>query len=156
MAQTRTLEAFRQGENGVVWVLGSLHNGAQALFFGGLPMFQEIVDYLGHHPVVLSSIGVFILLAVIGAWYVVSHHLHALLVTLLCAAGFAAGALVLYRGYQSNMRDLMAVGAFFMVIFPIIYQQAIKFAKVASTAPSALDKGHAKRTGRFFRRPSSA
>lgn len=114
-------------------------------------MFQEIVDYLGHHPVVLGTIGVFIALAITGAWYVLAHHLRALLVTLLCAAGFAAGALVLYRGFLANMRDLMAVGAFFMVIFPIVYQQAIRFAKIASTVTST-GKGQAPR---FFKRPSS-
>lgn len=120
-------------------------------------MLQELATYLGHHPVILSTFGVFILLAVVGAWYVLSHHLHALLITLLCAAGFAAGVLVLYRGYQANMRDLMAVGAFLSVIFPIIYQQAIRVAKVAYGAPAATDKGHAHRAGgRFsFKRPSA-
>ncbi len=120
-------------------------------------MLQELATYLGQHPVILSSIGVFVLLAVVGAWYVLSHHLHALLITLLCAAGFAAGALVLYRGSQANMRDLMAVGGFIMVIFPIIYQQAIRVAKVAYGGASATDKGHAHRAGgRFpFKRPSA-
>ena len=121
-------------------------------------MFEEITTYLSHHPVVLSSIGVFILLAVVGAWYVLSHHLHALLITLLCAAGFAAGVLVFYRGNQANMRDLMWVGGFFVVIFPIIYQQAIRVAKVAyGSAPSATAKGHAERTVNRFsvKRPSS-
>jgi hypothetical protein len=121
-------------------------------------MFQELTTYLGHHPVVLSSIGVFVLLAVVGAWYVLSHHLHALLITLLCAAGFAAGVLVFYRGYQSNMRDLMAVGAFLTVCFPVIYQQAIRVAKVAyGGAPSATAKGHAERAQNRFsvKRPSS-
>lgn len=120
-------------------------------------MLQDIMNYLSHHPVVLSSIGVFVLLAVIGAWYVLAHHLPALLVTLLCAAGFAAGVLVLYRGYQAETRDLMAVGAFFVVIFPIIYQQAIRVAKIAyGNAPSPTAKGHATRAqGRFsFKRPS--
>ena len=121
-------------------------------------MFQELTEYLGHHPVVLSSIGVFIVLAVVGAWYVLSHHLHALLITLLCAAGFAAGCLVAYRGYQAGTRDLMAVGAFLIVTFPVIYQQAIKVAKIAyGSAPSATAKGHADRAQNRFsvRRPSS-
>ena len=109
-------------------------------------MLQELTTYLGHHPVVLSTIGVFFLLAAVGAWYVLSHHLHALLITLLCAAGFAAGVLVAYRGFQANMRDLMAVGGFLTVIFPIIYQQAIRVAKIAyGGAPSATAKGHAER-----------
>ena len=119
---------------------------------------QELFTYLSQHPVVLSSIGIFILLAAVGAWYVLSHHLHALLITLLCAAGFAAGGLVFYRGYQVGMRDLMAVGAFLFVIFPIIYQQAIRVAKIAyGSAPSATAKGHAERASNRFsvRRPSS-
>lgn len=111
-------------------------------------MYQDLIVYLGDHPAVLGGIGVFLLLAAIGAWYVISHHLHVLLVTMLCLAGFASGALVLYRGYQSGMRDLMAVGVFLLVIFPIIYQQLIKVAKIAyGDRGQAMAKGHAKRAG---------
>ena len=111
-------------------------------------MVQAIVAYLSAHPIVLSSIGVFILLAIVGAWYVLSHHLHALLITLLCAAGFASGILVFYRGFQTEMRDLMGAGAFLIAIFPLIYQQAIRVAKVAyGSAPPAIARGHAKRAG---------
>jgi hypothetical protein len=79
---------------------------------------------------------------------VVSHHLHVLLVTMLCLAGFASGVLVLYRGYQTGMRDLMVAGAFLMIIFPVIYQQLIKVAKIAYGDPGmAMAKGHAKRAG---------
>lgn len=121
-------------------------------------MLQELTAYLSQHPVVLSTIGISMLLALVGAWYVLSHHLHALLITLLCAAGFAAGILVLYRGSQAGMRDLMAVGAFLAVIFPIIYQQAIRVAKVAYGGANATDKGHAHRTGSRFsiKRPSAS
>ena len=113
-----------------------------------MPMLQDIIQYLAGHPVVLGSIGVFLVLAGVGAWYVLSHHLGALLTTTLCAAGFASGVLVLYRGYQAEMRDLMAVGAFLMIIFPIIYQQAIRVAKIAyGGAGSAMARGHAKRAG---------
>ena len=76
------------------------------------------------------------------------HHLGALLITLLCAAGLASGILVLYRGYQADMRDLMAVGGFLILLFPAIFFQAIKVAKIAigaSAPPEA--KGHAKRAG---------
>ena len=111
-------------------------------------MYQDLLVYLGDHPLVLGGIGVFLLLAAIGAWYVVSHHLHVLLVSTLCAAGFASGALVLYRGYGLGMRDLMAAGAFLVLIFPIIYQQLIKVAKIAYGDPGiAMAKGHAKRAG---------
>ena len=111
-------------------------------------LYQDLIVYLGDHPAVLGGIGLFLLLAAIGAWYVISHHLHVLLVTMLCLAGFASGALVLYRGYQTELRDLMAVGAFLLVIFPVIYQQAIKVAKIAFADPGlAMAKGHAKRAG---------
>ncbi|MGQ0672105.1 MAG: hypothetical protein ACT4N2_04395 [Hyphomicrobium sp.] len=112
-------------------------------------LFQDLMTYLGEHPAVLAGIGVFLLLAAIGAWYVVSHHLHVLLITLLCAAGFASGALVLYRGVQAEMRDLVVAGGFLTLIFPIIYQQAIRVAKIAygDGAAPAMAKGHAKRAG---------
>lgn len=115
----------------------------------GMPMPQLLTDliaYLADHPAVLAAIGVFVLLAIIGAWYVVSHHLHMLLVSTLCAAGFASGAIVLWRGYELSMRDLMAIGAILMVIFPIIYQQLVKVAKLAyGSGPEAMSKGHARR-----------
>jgi hypothetical protein len=111
-------------------------------------MFQEFSQYLADHPVILGSLGIFVLLAVIGGWYVVAHHLHAVLVTVLCAAGFVSGILVLYRGYQSDQRDLLVVGAFLVVIFPLVYHQAIHVAKIAyGGAPSATAKGHARRAG---------
>ena len=111
-------------------------------------LYQDLIVYLGDHPLVLGGIGVFLLLAVIGAWYVVSHHLHVLLVSTLCAAGFASGGLVLYRGYDLGMRDLMAVGAFLLIIFPVIYQQLVRVAKIAyGDGAQAMAKGHAKRAG---------
>ncbi len=112
-----------------------------------MALLQELAAYLIAHPVVLGCIGVFMVLAFVGAWYVLSHHLGNLLTTMLCAAGFASGVLVLYRGYTEGMRDLMAVGAFLMVIFPIIYQQGLKIARVAFGDSSATAKGHARRAG---------
>lgn len=111
-------------------------------------MLQDLIQYFVEHPVVLAVMGVFGVLAAIGAWYVLRHHLHVVLITLLCAAGFASGLLVLWRGYQSEMRDLMAVGMFLVVIFPAIYHQAIRVAKIAfGDAPSAAARGHARRAG---------
>ena len=111
-------------------------------------MLQELTQYLVDHPIILTSLGIFALLAIIGGWYVVSHHLHAVLVTLLCAAGFVSGILVLYRGFQNDLQDLQVIGAFLIVIFPLVYHQAIHLAKIAfGGAPSATAKGHAKRAG---------
>jgi hypothetical protein len=111
-------------------------------------MVEELSQYMLEHPVVLAAVGVFVVLALVGAWYVVSHHLHVVLVTLLCAAGFVSGILVLYRGYSGEMRDLMVIGAFLTVIFPLVYHQAIRVAKVAfGGAPSPTARGHARRAG---------
>lgn len=108
-------------------------------------LFHDLMNYLGEHPTVLMAIGVFLVLAVVGAWYVLSHHLEVLLVTMLSAAGFVSGAIVLYRGYQLGLRDLMAIGAFLMVIFPIIYRQAVEVAKSTSgDGAAALSKGMSK------------
>jgi hypothetical protein len=111
-------------------------------------MYQELSQYLVEHPVVLGSLGVFVLLAIVGGWYVVAHHLHSVLITLLCAAGFVSGILVFYRGYSGEMRDLMVIGAFLTIIFPLVYHQAIRVAKVAfGGAPSPTARGHARRAG---------
>lgn len=109
-------------------------------------MFQELVQYVTDHPIILAAAAVFLALAVIGGWYVFSHHLHAIMVTLFCAAGFASGLLVFYRGYQLELLDLQAIGGFLIVIFPLIYQQAIRIAKIAfaDQAPP-IAKGHARR-----------
>ena len=110
-------------------------------------MVQEIMQFLADHPVVVMSLGIFALLAVIGGWYVVYHHLHAVLITLLCAAGFVSGILVFYRGYQNDLDDLKVIGAFLIVIFPLVYHQAIHMAKVAYGGGPAIAKGHARRAG---------
>lgn len=110
-----------------------------------MAVLQDIIQYLVSHPVLLGCLAVFVLLAAIGAWYVLSHHLGDLLTTVLCAAGFASGLLVLYRGYQEGMRDLMGAGAFLILVFPIIYQQGIKIAR--RNFGDATSRGHAKRAG---------
>jgi hypothetical protein len=93
---------------------------------GGESMFDEAMQYLSAHPAVLSAIGLTAGLAVIGLWYVLYHHLQAILITLLTAAGIGSGMLVLYRGVSAEMNDLMGIGLFLIVIFPIIFWQAIK------------------------------
>jgi len=112
-------------------------------------LMHDLIAYLAEHPAVLGGIGVFLLLALIGAWYVFSHHLHVLLVTFLCAAGFVSGGIVLYRGYQLGLRDLLLIGAFLLVIIPIIYQQLLKVARIAYSGGAAetMSKGHARRAG---------
>ena len=92
-------------------------------------MWQEVLSYLTLHPGVLTVLAMTLVLAVVGLWYVIYHHLSAILITVLTAAGIGSGALVLYRGFQSEpqMKDLIGIGLFLMVIFPAIFWQAIKF-----------------------------
>jgi hypothetical protein len=109
-------------------------------------MLQEFTQYLIDHPAILTALGAFALLALIGGWYVVSHHLHSVLVTLLCAAGFVSGILVFHRGYQSDLPDLQYIGTFLIVIFPLVYHQAIRVAKIAfASEEPPIGKGHARR-----------
>ncbi len=115
-------------------------------------MYQELSQYLVEHPVVLGGLGVFVLLAIVGGWYVVSHHLHSVLITMLCAAGFVSGILVFYRGYSGEMRDLMIIGAFLTVIFPLVYHQAIRVAKVAFGRRSVADSQGPRAPRRRLRR----
>jgi hypothetical protein len=89
-------------------------------------MLGELIQYLGAHPGVMAAIVITALLAVVGLWYVVSHHLQAIMITLLTAAGIGSGLLVLYRGFRTDMRDLMGIGLFLVIVFPIIFWQAIK------------------------------
>ena len=89
-------------------------------------MLDELIQYLGSHPGVLTAIGITAVLAIVGLWYVVAHHLQAILITLLTAAGIGSGLLVLYRGFRAEMHDLMGIGLFLVVVFPVIFWQAIK------------------------------
>lgn len=89
-------------------------------------MLDQAILYLGAHPAVLTAMGLTAALAGVGLWYVVHHHLHAILITLLTAAGIGSGMLVLYRGFRTDMKDLMGIGLFLIVVFPVIFWQAIK------------------------------
>lgn len=111
-------------------------------------MIQDVIQYFTAHPVQLGVLVLTILLAAVGLWYVLYHHLKLILVTLLCAAGGGSGLLVLYRGFTAGMRDLMGVGAFLVIIFPIIFIQALRLSqKVGPVKPAGADAGHAKRAG---------
>jgi hypothetical protein len=89
-------------------------------------MLDQVIVYLGVHPAVLTAMGLTAALAGVGMWYVVHHHLQAILITLLTAAGIGSGLLVLFRGFRADMKDLMGIGLFLIVIFPVIFWQAIK------------------------------
>jgi hypothetical protein len=96
-------------------------------------MLDETIRYLGVHPALLSATGLTAALAAVGLWYVLAHHLQAILITVLSAAGMGSGLLVFYRGFRSEMNDLIGIGLFLIVIFPVIFWQAIK--TLEPTAP---------------------
>jgi hypothetical protein len=89
-------------------------------------MLDQTILYLGAHPAVLTAMGLTAALAAIGLWYVVNHHLQAILITVLTAAGIGSGMLVLYRGFSTDTKDLMGIGLFLVLVFPVIFWQAIK------------------------------
>jgi len=89
-------------------------------------MLDDVALYLGAHPAQMTAVGLAVVLAGIGLWYVLAHHLQAIIITVLSAAGVGSGLLVLYRGFHAEMRDLIGIGLFLIVIFPIIFWQAIK------------------------------
>lgn len=99
-------------------------------------MAQDILQYFGAHPGLLAALGLVAALAVIGLWYVVVHHLTEIVITLLCIGGLASGVVVLYRGatVATPMRDLIGIGLFLIVLFPLIFLQAIRRSKVAQKA----------------------
>ena len=89
-------------------------------------MLDQTILYLGAHPAVLTAMGLTAALAGVGLWYVVHHHLQAILITLLTAAGIGSGMLVLFRGFRTDTKDLMGIGLFLVGVFPVIFWQAIK------------------------------
>ena len=81
-------------------------------------MLDQTILYLGAHPAVLTAMGLTAVLAGVGLWYVVHHHLQAILITLLTAAGIGSGMLVLFRGFRTDTKDLMGIGLFLIVDLP--------------------------------------
>lgn len=89
------------------------------------------VAFIQAHPLLCGLLAIVAFLSLIGLWYVIAHHLQAIVISMLCAAGTAAGAIVLWRGIGGDMVDLISIGVFLMVIFPVIYSQAIRREKKA-------------------------
>ena len=110
-------------------------------------MLDQVIVYLGVHPAVLTAIGLTAALARVGLF--VHHHLQAILITLLTAAGIGSGMLVLYRGFRTEMQDLMGIGLFLVAIFPMIFWQAIK--QLEPVEP-ALRTGRPASPRAFYRR----
>lgn len=111
-------------------------------------MLQEVIQYFAAHPVQLGVLFLTLLLAGVGLWYVIYNHIKLIMITLLCAAGAGSGVLVLARGFKADMRDLIGVGLFLLVIFPLIFFQALRLVREpAPKKPAGTDQGHAKRAG---------
>lgn len=99
-------------------------------------MAQDLFQYFTLHPKLLAALGVVAILAVIGLWYVVAHHLKEIVISALCFAGLASGVVVLYRGASVPMNDLIAIGLFLIVLFPFIFLQAVRRSSVQQKAPA--------------------
>ena len=100
-------------------------------------MAQDIIQYFTAHPGLLAALACVALLAIIGLWYVVAFHLKEIVFAAMCFAGLASGVIVFYRGFTAPMRDLMGIGAFLMVLFPVIFLQALRRSRVTQTARPA-------------------
>lgn len=94
-------------------------------------MTAEIVKYFTSHPGLLGALAVVALLAVIGLWYVVAHHLKEIVVAAACFAGLASGVVVFYRGVTVPLKDLIGIGLFLIALFPVIFFQTIGRSKAA-------------------------
>lgn len=101
-------------------------------------MIQEVVQYLQAHPRLSATLGLIFVLAVVGLWYVIAHHLAAIMTTFITVAGMSSGAVVFYRGLENGLQDLAWIGLFLMLIFPIIFYQAIKSQQaIVAAAPGS-------------------
>lgn len=98
-------------------------------------MISSTLAYLAAHPVLTTVLALTIVLAVIGLWYVVYNHFKLILVTALSGAGLLSGIVVLYRGAENEMRDLIGIGLFLTVAFPVIFWQSVKTQKKVATLP---------------------
>ncbi len=85
-----------------------------------------MLQYMQAHPVVSAVLGGVVALALIGLWYVVSHHLKVIVTAVICVAGTLAGLVVIWRGVGNDQMDLIGIGVFLIVIFPIIATQQLR------------------------------
>lgn len=104
-------------------------------------MAQEIVQYLTDHPrLFFGAVAVAVVLAGIGLWYVIAHHLQVVLLTILCLGGIVSGAVVVYRGVTASMTELKFIGAFLVLAFPVIFLQALRLLHAEPPEPKPADK----------------
>lgn len=114
---------------------------------------QGVFSYFAAHPGQFAALLTALALAGIGLWYVISHHLQVILITLLCSAGVASGVVVLYRGAAGGTRDLLVSGLFLIAVFPVIFWQALRqSAALAAALKAAAKAGEAPRKPAWQRR----
>lgn len=85
-----------------------------------------MMQYIQAHPVLSAILGAVAALALIGLWYVVSHHFRTIVTGAICIAGAAAGLVVIWRGIGNDQMDLIGIGVFLIVIFPVFLMQTLR------------------------------
>lgn len=106
--------------------------------------YQELQQFVRDNPAALVGVTVFFVLALIGGWYVIAHHLREVVIAMFCLAGFGSGLVVLYYGLTIPLLNLEIAGAFLVVIFPLIYMEALRISnRVRGSSGAAISKGQA-------------
>lgn len=95
----------------------------------------DFVRYVSDHPRLSAFVVLICVLAAVGTWYVVRHHLRLILVTLLCAGGLVAGTLVIYRGWSDTV--LIGAGIYLLAVFPMIWLRAVQSLAPPKVRPAA-------------------
>ena len=98
-------------------------------------MAIDIGQIFSDHPRLVGLAALTVVLAGIGTWYVVRHHLKLILLTVLCGFGFFSGCLVIYRSNGDHV--LVGVGLFLLVSFPLIWLRALQSLQAMSQAIGA-------------------
>lgn len=98
-------------------------------------MISSTFAYLTAHPMLAAMMALTVVLACIGLWYVVYNHFKAIFITLVCGAGLLSGFVVLYRGAEAEMRDLIAIGLLLVFAFPAIFWHEMRSQKKVAAAP---------------------
>lgn len=86
----------------------------------------NLFAFLQAHPLLSALLGAVAALAFVGLWYVIAHHLKAIIVTLICSAGAGSGTVVFWRGIGNDQVDLIVIGVFLMLVFPLLFMRAIR------------------------------
>lgn len=86
----------------------------------------NVTQFIQAHPLLAVVLALVTIFALVGLWYVVSYHLREIVTAVVCIVGAASGAVVFWRGATHDLIDLVAIGGFMLLIFPVILYQAIQ------------------------------